>query len=151
MFKRKLGHSEIEVSAMGMGCWAIGGPWTFEDHPAGWGQIDDAESIRGIQLALDSGINFFDTAANYGAGHSEHILGRAIADRRDKVVIATKFGYQVNEMAKNVSHYGDPKSGDIVPHIRQDCEGSLRRTRSIQHRARSSGEGFPDRQIQSKV
>ncbi|MEA3439881.1 MAG: aldo/keto reductase [Chloroflexota bacterium] len=126
MFKRKLGHSEIEVSAMGMGCWAIGGPWTFEEHPAGWGQIDDAESIRGIQLALDSGINFFDTAANYGAGHSEHILGRAIADRRDKAVIATKFGYRVDEVAKNVSHYGNPKSDDIIPHIRQDCENSLR-------------------------
>ena len=63
MFTRKLGHSEIKVSTVGLGCWAIGG--LFYDEmglPIGWGQIDDQESIRAIHTALDLGINFFDTA-----------------------------------------------------------------------------------------
>ncbi len=128
MLMKELGKSGIEVSGLGLGCWAIGGPWTFDGvHPGGWGDVDDDESIRAIHYALDQGINFFDTAANYGAGHSEHILGQALSDRRDQVVIATKFGYRVDEDKKNVSHYGDPRSGEIASHIRQDCEASLRR------------------------
>src|SRR5574341_2623662 len=96
--KRSLGHSGIEVSAMGMGCWAIGGPWTWADGgQMGWGDVDDGESIRAIHRALDLGITFFDTAANYGAGHSERILGKALARQRDKAVIATKFGHIINE------------------------------------------------------
>jgi aryl-alcohol dehydrogenase-like predicted oxidoreductase len=102
MFKRRLGKSEIEVSALGLGCWAIGGPWTLDGLPAGWGKVDDGESIRAIHCALDLSVNFFDTAANYGCGHSERILGRAVAGRRDKVIIATKFGYLVDEENKNV-------------------------------------------------
>lgn len=127
MFTRKLGKSGIEVSAVGMGCWAIGGPWTFDGHQAGWGQVDDAESIRAIHRALELGINFFDTAANYGCGHSERLLGRALADRRDQVVIATKFGYNVDEDARNVTLYGDPRTGDVVSALRADCEASLHR------------------------
>jgi len=128
MFTRKLGKSNMEVSALGLGCWAIGGPWTVNgQHPAGWGEVNDAESIRAIQYAVDKGINFFDTAANYGAGHSERILGRALAGRRDQVIIATKFGYRVDEIAKDVTHYGDPRTGDVARYIRQDCEGSLQR------------------------
>jgi aryl-alcohol dehydrogenase-like predicted oxidoreductase len=84
------------VSALGLGCWAIGGPFDRieggQRAPMGWGQIDDAESIRAIHRALDLGITFFDTANNYGAGHSERVLGRALAGRRSGVVIATKFG-----------------------------------------------------------
>jgi aryl-alcohol dehydrogenase-like predicted oxidoreductase len=57
MFTRRLGRSNLEVSAMGLGCWPIGGPWTFDGEPAGWGQVDDAESIRAIHYALDAGIN----------------------------------------------------------------------------------------------
>lgn len=81
MFKRRLGRSNLEVSAMGLGCWAIGGPWDWLEadgskEPVGWGQVDDAESIRAIHYALDAGINFFDTAANYGCGHSERVLVR---------------------------------------------------------------------------
>src|SRR3990172_10966498 len=97
MFTRELGRSGLEVSAMGLGCWAIGGPWTLSDRPVGWGKVDDNESVRAIQYALDSGINFFDTAANYGAGHSERILSQALAGRRDQAVIATKFGYVIDE------------------------------------------------------
>ena len=128
MVKRRLGRSNLEVSAMGLGCWAIGGPWTWLDPdgstgPTGWGQVDDAESIRAIHYALDVGINFFDTAANYGCGHSERILSQAIAGWREKVIVATKFGYVVDEENRIVSE----AAGDVVSRIRQECENSLRR------------------------
>lgn len=128
MLKQLLGKSDLEVSALGMGCWAIGGPWTWaqpgrDPYPAGWGQMDDVESIRAIQTAVDLGITLFDTAANYGAGHSEVVLGKGLLGRRDKVVIATKFGHIVNEAAKTV--YGD--SEQILPNVRRDVENSLRR------------------------
>ncbi|MEU5935875.1 aldo/keto reductase [Micromonospora sp. NPDC047187] len=90
---RTLGRSGITVSAIGMGCWAIGGPlWGDDGQPFGWGEVDDDESIRTIHRALDLGVTLFDTASNYGAGHSERILGQALGGRRDSVVIATKFG-----------------------------------------------------------
>jgi len=128
MMKRSLGSSGIQVSAMGMGCWAIGGPWTMRGQQAGWGTVDDDESIRAIHRALEMGVTFFDTAANYGCGHSEQILGRALAGRRNQVVIATKFGYQVDPETKQVRFYGDdPDSDLVVSHLRQDCETSLRR------------------------
>ena len=128
MLKRTLGKSNLEVSALGMGCWAIGGPWTWaqpgqESFPVGWGDTDDEESIRGLHTALDMGVNFFDTAANYGAGHSEVLLGRAFKGKRDKLVIATKFGHIVNEEAKTV--YSAPDQ--ILTNIRTDVENSLRR------------------------
>lgn len=128
MLKRVLGKSKLEVSALGMGCWAIGGPWTWdqpgeEPYPAGWGSTDDEESIRAVHAAIDLGVNFFDTAANYGAGHSEVVLGRALKGKRDKVVIATKFGHIVNEEKKTV--YGD--SALIMKNVRSDVEDSLRR------------------------
>jgi aryl-alcohol dehydrogenase-like predicted oxidoreductase len=111
-----------------MGCWAIGGPWTWaqpgeDPHPAGWGKIDDQESIRAIHASLEAGINFFDTAANYGAGHSERILGQALKGKREGVVIATKFGHIVNEEEKVV--YGDDSK--ILANVRSDVENSLRR------------------------
>jgi aryl-alcohol dehydrogenase-like predicted oxidoreductase len=128
MLMRRLGKSDLQVSAIGMGCWAIGGPWTWEQpgeapFPAGWGKVDDQESIRAIQTALDLGINFFDTAANYGAGHSEKILGRALDGKRDQVIIATKFGHIVEETQKVV--YQDDQK--ILANLRQDCERSLSR------------------------
>jgi aryl-alcohol dehydrogenase-like predicted oxidoreductase len=126
--KRKLGKSEIEVSALGLGCWAIGGPWVYDsvdEQPiqAGWGQIDDAESIRALHAGLEMGVNFFDTAANYGAGHSEHVLGKALKSHRDDVVIATKFGYVVDEEKKFVRD----DNTVVVQNLREDCENSLRR------------------------
>ena len=80
------------------------------------------QSIRAIHYAVDAGINFFDTAANYGCGHSERVLSQALAGRRDKVILATKFGYVVNEEQRIVS-----ETNNIVPRIRQECEDSLRR------------------------
>ncbi|MCB0119539.1 MAG: aldo/keto reductase [Anaerolineales bacterium] len=128
MLKRTLGKSKMEVSALGMGCWAIGGPWTWDQpgetpYPAGWGSTDDNESIRAVHAALEAGVNFFDTAANYGAGHSEVVLGQALKGKRDKVVIATKFGHIVNEEKKTV--YGD--ADQIIRNVRSDVENSLRR------------------------
>lgn len=121
--QRMLGRSEIQVSPMGLGCWAIGGPWFWLDGPGGWGDIDDNESVRAIHAALDLGINFFDTAANYGTGHSERVLARALEGKRDKAVIATKFGFVVDEAAKRVTFRKD----DHLLHVRAECEASLRR------------------------
>ena len=125
---RTLGRSGITVSPMGMGCWAIGGAWTLTGTPAGWTGIDDAESIRAIHAALDCGVNFFDTAANYGAGRSERILGQAVQGRRTKVVIASKFGYRVDEQTRAVTTYGTPEEdSDAAGHLREDLENTLRR------------------------
>ncbi len=125
MFRRCLGRSHLEVSAMGLGCWAMGGPWTYDNEPCGWGQVDDAESIRALHYALDAGINLFDTAPNYGCGHSERILGQAIAGRRDQVILATKFGYIADEKTRVVT-----RTEEVLPRIRQECEDSLRRLRT---------------------
>jgi aryl-alcohol dehydrogenase-like predicted oxidoreductase len=120
--KRHLGRSGIEVSALGMGCWAIGGPFWSGETPHGWGEVDDEESIRAVHAALDSGITFFDTANVYGAGHSERVLGRALAGRRSQVVIATKFNALFDETTRQVT--GSDSSPDG---IRRACEESLRR------------------------
>ena len=122
-FQRTLGRSDLKVNPMGLGCWAIGGTWYWLDGPGGWGETDDNESVRAIHTALDLGINFFDTAANYGTGHSERILARALEGLRDKAVIATKFGFNVNEAEKRVRFRED----DHLLHVRQECEDSLRR------------------------
>ena len=126
--KRILGRSGIEVSALGMGCWAIGGPWMLNGGQAGWGVMDDTESIRAIHRAMELGVTFFDTAANYGAGHSERILGQAVKGRRDQVVIATKFGYHVDEATKVVSPYNaKEEDSDVAAHLPADVEASLKR------------------------
>jgi aryl-alcohol dehydrogenase-like predicted oxidoreductase len=126
--KRTLGKSGIEASAVGMGCWAIGGPWTWnppgeEPFPAGWGKTDDDESIRAIHAGLDAGVTLFDTAANYGAGHSEVVLGNALKGKRESAIVATKFGHIVNEGEKFV--FGD--DDQILANVRGDVENSLRR------------------------
>jgi aryl-alcohol dehydrogenase-like predicted oxidoreductase len=125
---RTLGRSGIEVSPMGLGCWAIGGLWTLNGGPAGWTGVDDEESVRAIHAAIELGVNFFDTAANYGCGHSELVLGRAVSGRREKVVIASKFGYRVNATARAVTTYGEPEEdSDAAGHVRADLESTLAR------------------------
>jgi aryl-alcohol dehydrogenase-like predicted oxidoreductase len=121
VFTRKLGRSGIEVSGLGLGCWAIGGPFvTPEGTPVGWGEIDDTESIRAIHRALELGVSFWDTANVYGTGHSERVLGIALEGRRDQVVIATKFGRVFRDGA------GQYVGTDLSPaHIRKSCEYSL--------------------------
>ncbi|HWM21322.1 MAG TPA: aldo/keto reductase [Ilumatobacteraceae bacterium] len=125
---RPLGRSGIEVSSLGVGCWAIGGPWTFNGAPAGWSEVDDTESVRALRRAFELGVTFFDTAANYGAGHSERVLGQAFAGQRDEVVIATKFGYHVDDASSTVRSYGsDEADSDVAGHVRADLEASLER------------------------
>jgi hypothetical protein len=120
--RRVLGRSNIEISAIGMGCWAIGGPFTVDGLPDGWGNVDDNESIRAIQYAIDAGVNFFDTSDAYGAGHSEEVLGRAIKGQRDKVVIATKFGFLIDSQARALT--GTDRS---VAHLHKALKASLHR------------------------
>jgi aryl-alcohol dehydrogenase-like predicted oxidoreductase len=107
---------------MGLGCWAIGGPFWSGETPVGWGEVDDQESIRAIQRGLELGITFFDTADVYGTGHSERILGQALAGRRHQVVIATKFGNVFDETSRQIT--GSDASSD---YIRWACEASLKR------------------------
>ena len=88
MQTRTLGHSGLKPSTIGLGTWAMGGgDWKF-----GWGPQDDQASIAAIHAAIDAGINWIDTAAIYGHGHSERVVGEAIKDRRQDVIIATKCG-----------------------------------------------------------
>ncbi|HEX7491466.1 MAG TPA: aldo/keto reductase [Candidatus Limnocylindrales bacterium] len=126
--KRTLGRSGIEVSAVGMGCWAIGGPWTMMGTQAGWGAVDDAESTRAIHTALEAGVTLFDTAANYGAGHGERVLGAALKGRRGDVAIVTKFGYDLDEATRKVVTYGaSEEESDAAAHVRENLDASLRR------------------------
>ncbi len=112
-----------------MGCWALGGPVPVMDggelQPFGWGQIDDEEGVRAVRRAIDLGVNFFDTANNYGAGQSERRLGRGIAGRRDEVIICTKFATVFDEASRIV--YFDRELDLTYENIRQSCEDSLRR------------------------
>ena len=94
---RTLGTSDVVVSEVGLGAWQVGGALKayfkqlgWISH--GWGDADDAESVRLIQECGDLGVNFIDTAAGYGAGHSEEVVGRAIKGRRADWVIETKGG-----------------------------------------------------------
>jgi aryl-alcohol dehydrogenase-like predicted oxidoreductase len=121
-WKRKLGRSGIEVSALGLGCWAIGGPFILDGIPDGWGNVDDTESIKAINRALELGVTYLDTADAYGVGHSEEIVGKAISHKRSEVVIATKFGYFGNESTKTLH------GTNVTPgYIERACEASLKR------------------------
>lgn len=120
--KRTLGRSGIEVSAMGLGCWAIGGEQYRDGKAVGWGKVDDAESIRAIQCGIELGVTFFDTADVYGSGHSEKVLGQAIKGKRDRLVIASKFGFTFNEgTTEALGQQADPD------YISSCCENSLKR------------------------
>jgi aryl-alcohol dehydrogenase-like predicted oxidoreductase len=122
MMSRILGRSGIEVSDIGFGCWAIGGPFTMDGKPDGWGEVDDDESVAAVRRALELGVTFFDTADVYGAGHSEQILGQALAGHRDQVAIATKFGYTFDPAQQAIT------GQDATPeYVRQACRASLRR------------------------
>lgn len=116
MQKRRLGNSDLDLTVIGFGAWAIGGDgWQFS-----WGPQDDADSVSAIHAALDVGINWIDTAHVYGHGHSEEVVGRAIKGRRDGVFVATKCGLLRGE------------DGGVRPYlkadsVREELEGSLRR------------------------
>ena len=117
MRTRKLGYTDLRLTTMGLGTWAIGGGgWQW-----GWGPQDDAESIAALQRGLDLGINWIDTAAAYGLGRAEEVVGRAIAGRRGEVIVATKCGLVWDEGSTEV--YGRLTAESI----RAECEASLRR------------------------
>jgi aryl-alcohol dehydrogenase-like predicted oxidoreductase len=119
---RKLGRSNIDISAVGMGCWAIGGPFWTGDKALGWGDVDDEQSVKSVHRALSLGVTFFDTADVYGAGHSERILAKALEGQRDKVIIATKFGNVYDEKTKQLT--GNDASAE---YILKACDASLKR------------------------
>ena len=108
---RRLGKSSLVVSAMGLGCMGMS---------QSYGTPDDAESIATIHRAIDRGLAFLDTADMYGAGLNEELVGRAIAQRRNEVIVATKFG--------NVRHPDGSMTVNGRPeYVQQACEASLRR------------------------
>ena len=122
MLTREIGRSNIEASAIGLGTWAIGG-WM-------WGGTDEAKSISAIQASIDEGVSLIDTAPAYGQGLSEEIVGKAIAGRRDKVVLATKCGLVWHTQKGN--HFFDYDGKPVHRYlgkdsIVQEVEQSLKR------------------------
>ncbi len=127
MLTRRMGKSNIKVSGLGMGCWAIGGPFKGKnDQYLAYGNVDDKESIRTIHKALELGVNLFDTAEAYGIkGRSEEVLGEALRGRRESVVIATKFN-TVYDDAKEIT----PDIKKIREKINNAVNGSLERLKT---------------------
>ena len=119
MTRKRLGTKGPEITRVGLGTWAIGGAgWKY-----GWGSQDDNDSVSVIHEALDLGINWIDTAAVYGLGHSEEVVGRAIAGRRDTVLVATKCGRK-EEPGGSIVSVLDAAS------VRAELEESLRRLKT---------------------
>lgn len=119
---RDIGRSGVKASAVGLGTWAIGG-WM-------WGGTDEAQSIAAIQASLDAGVSLIDTAPAYGLGRSEEIVGKAIAGRRDKAVIATKCGLVWH--TQKGRHFFDQDGKPVHRYLGRDAivhevEQSLRR------------------------
>ena len=115
MRTKKLGNTELELTTVGLGTWAIGGPWQY-----GWGPQNDEDSIKTIFEAIDAVINWIDTAPIYGCGHSEEIVGKAVNQMSQKPLIATKCGLLWNEKKELIYHI---KADNII----KECEDSLRR------------------------
>jgi len=117
METRRLGISDLKITPVGFGAWAIGGPgWEFA-----WGPQDDADSVAAIHRALELGVNWIDTAAVYGTGHSEEVVARALKDwRGSRPYVFTKCVLRWDEKGK-IDKVFSPDS------IRSECEDSLRR------------------------
>ena len=115
---RQFGNTDLKVSEIGFGAWAIGGGTMIGNTSIGWGDTDDTVSVKAIQAALVAGINFFDTADVYGLGHSEELLGNTIGSCKD-IIIATKVG--------NVSRNEQFTTDYSKEYILKACEASLKR------------------------
>ena len=115
---RKFGSTDLLISEIGFGAWAIGGGAMIGNTPIGWGDADDAVSVKAIHAALDAGINFFDTADIYGLGHSEEILGKTIGNKKE-MIVATKVG--------NVSRNDQFTVDYSKEYILKACDASLKR------------------------
>jgi len=115
MQTRTLGQDGPKLTEIGLGAWAIGGDWQW-----GWGEQDDSASIAAIRKSIDTGVNWIDTAAIYGLGHGEEVVGKAVKDIRNEVFIATKCGLRWDDR-RRVSNNLHPAS------IRKECENSLKR------------------------
>jgi aryl-alcohol dehydrogenase-like predicted oxidoreductase len=119
MTRKRLGINGPEITRIGLGTWAIGGAgWRYA-----WGSQDDNDSVAVIHEALDLGINWIDTAAVYGFGHSEEVVGRALVGRRDKVLVATKCG-------RKAGPGGSIESTLDAASVRNELEASLRRLKT---------------------
>lgn len=116
---RIFGNTNLQVSEIGFGSWAIGGSANVGGVEIGWGPSDDAVSIAAIHAALDAGINFFDTADFYGLGHSETLLGKTLANKKE-VIIASKVGQKIGPDGKIQIDY-------TKNYIIEACEQSLKR------------------------
>ena len=115
MQKRRLGKTDLEFTTVGLGTWAMGGPWQY-----GWGPQDDDEAIGAILAALETGINWIDTAPAYGLGHSEELIGQALKQTSAKPLVATKCGILWNEKKEKVTCLKRQS-------IRDECHASLER------------------------
>jgi aryl-alcohol dehydrogenase-like predicted oxidoreductase len=115
MRTRRLGNTDLELTVVGLGTWAMGGPWEY-----GWGPQDENEAVAAILKAIDLGINWIDTAAIYGCGHSEELLGMALKKTKIKPIIATKCSLLWNDKKEKVSCLK-------ADSIRKECEDSLKR------------------------
>ena len=116
METRRLGNSDMDITPIGVGAWAMGGGgWEF-----GWGPQADSDSLAAIHEALDSGINWIDTAAVYGLGHSERVVGRALKGRLKRPFVFTKCSMVWNDFGE-IGHSLKARS------IRREVEDSLRR------------------------
>ena len=120
---RQLGRTGLEVSATGLGCWPIGGVMIRDGQQVGYTGGDDAESLRAVATAVELGVTLFDTADAYGAGHSERLLGQALAGHPE-VRVATKFGNTIDESTRELT------GTDTSPeYVRSAVHASLRRLR----------------------
>ena len=116
MTKRRLGNSDLEITALGIGAWAMGGAgWAFS-----WGHQEDAESIAAIRAGIDAGLNWIDTAAVYGLGHSEEVVAKALEGVSNPPYVFTKCERTWNDQREIVKSLK-------AASIRKECEASLRR------------------------
>ena len=92
---RSLGAAGRQLAAVGVGTWALGGPCTFDGRDAGWGEVDDDVSVGALHAVIDHGVTLIDTARKYGTGHSERVVGRALAELPASVRDSDRRGHQV--------------------------------------------------------